>query len=131
MPKSDLYLNFFIFKWRCKSGQLFKAKGSPVRAEKHVPRQKRRRFLLSRCELPPFRPDDPFALPLIAEKKQENLERFLPALFGSGACFLARAARKRVWATDEFGDNPPNSWIGRVTGKKPEKLNFFLLRRDD
>jgi len=96
MPKSDLYLNFFIFKWRCKSGQLFKAKGSPVRAEKHVPRQKRRRFLLSRCELPPFRPDDPFALPLIAEKKQENLERFLPALFGSGACFLARAARKRV-----------------------------------
>jgi hypothetical protein len=28
--------------------------------------------------------------------KREKLERFLPALFGFGACFLARAARKRV-----------------------------------
>ena len=31
-----------------------------------------------------------------ADPKRGELGRFLPALFGFGACFLARATRKRV-----------------------------------
>jgi hypothetical protein len=37
---------------------------------------------------------------LFAETKERQLKRFLPALFGFGACFLARAAKKRVEAAN-------------------------------
>jgi len=43
-----------------------------------------------------FRPAIPWPPRLFAETKRGELRRFLPALFGFGACFLARATRKRV-----------------------------------
>jgi hypothetical protein len=43
-----------------------------------------------------FSPVIPLPPRLFAETKERRLKRFLPALFGFGACFLARATRKRV-----------------------------------
>jgi len=43
-----------------------------------------------------FSPDIPFRPRLFAETKRGELGSFLPALFGFGACFFARATRKRV-----------------------------------
>jgi len=43
-----------------------------------------------------FRPAIPWPPRLFAETKKGKPKRFLPALFGFGACFLARATRKRV-----------------------------------
>jgi len=43
-----------------------------------------------------FRPVTPLPPRLFAETKKGKPQRFLPALFGFGACFLARATRKRV-----------------------------------
>jgi hypothetical protein len=43
-----------------------------------------------------FSPAIPWPARLFAETKQGELARFLPALFGVGACFLARATRRRV-----------------------------------
>jgi hypothetical protein len=39
-----------------------------------------------------------------AKKKKWELTKFLPALFGFGACFLARATRRPVKTTNYFGD---------------------------
>ena len=39
------------------------------------------------------------------EIKKDKLAKFLPTLFGFGACFLARGTRKGVWANNEFGDD--------------------------
>jgi hypothetical protein len=43
-----------------------------------------------------FRPAIPWPPRLFAEAKRREQGRLLPALFGFGACFLARATRKRV-----------------------------------
>jgi hypothetical protein len=43
-----------------------------------------------------FSPGIPFPPRLFAETKRGELGRFLPALFVFGACFLARATRRRV-----------------------------------
>ena len=43
-----------------------------------------------------FRPVTPLPPRLFAETKRGEIRRFLPALFGFGVCFLARATRKRV-----------------------------------
>jgi hypothetical protein len=43
-----------------------------------------------------FSPAIPLPPRLFAETRKRELRRFLPALFGFGACFLARATRKRV-----------------------------------
>jgi hypothetical protein len=43
-----------------------------------------------------FRPAIPFPPRLFAEKKRGGLKRFLPALFGFGACFLARRRHNRL-----------------------------------
>jgi len=43
-----------------------------------------------------FRPVTPLPPRLFAETKRGEIRRFLPALFGFGACFLARATRKRL-----------------------------------
>ena len=43
-----------------------------------------------------FSPAIPLPPRLFAETRRGALGRFLPALFGFGACFLARATRKRV-----------------------------------
>jgi hypothetical protein len=43
-----------------------------------------------------FSPAIPLPPHLFAETKKGQLRRFLPALFVFGACFLARATRKRV-----------------------------------
>jgi hypothetical protein len=37
---------------------------------------------------------------LFAETKREEQERILTALFGFGACFPARATRRRVWTAN-------------------------------
>jgi hypothetical protein len=47
-----------------------------------------------------FSPAIPLPPRLFAETKERQLKRFLPALFGFGACFLARATRKRVYTTN-------------------------------
>jgi hypothetical protein len=47
-----------------------------------------------------FSPAIPWPPRLFAETKWKEHRRLLPALFGFGACFLARATRKRVWATN-------------------------------
>jgi len=43
-----------------------------------------------------FSPAIPWPPRLFAETKWKEHRRLLPALFGFGACFLARATRKRV-----------------------------------
>jgi hypothetical protein len=43
-----------------------------------------------------FSPVIPLPPRLFAETKKGQFKRFLPALFGFGACFLARATKKRV-----------------------------------
>jgi hypothetical protein len=43
-----------------------------------------------------FSPVIPLPPRLFAETRQGEFRRFLPALFGFGACFLARATKKRV-----------------------------------
>jgi hypothetical protein len=47
-----------------------------------------------------FSPAVPLAPPLFAEPRQEEPGKDLPALFGFGACFLARATRRRVKTTN-------------------------------
>jgi len=51
-----------------------------------------------------FRPAIPLPPPLFAETKKGERGRFLPALFGFDASFLARATRRRVWTTSQIGD---------------------------
>jgi hypothetical protein len=46
-----------------------------------------------------FRPAVPWPPRLFAETRRREQRRLLPALFGFGACFLARATRKRGCAT--------------------------------
>ena len=43
-----------------------------------------------------FSPGIPYPPRHFADPKRRELGRFLPALFGFGACFLARATRKWV-----------------------------------
>jgi hypothetical protein len=43
-----------------------------------------------------FRPAIPWPPPLFAETRRREQRRLPPALFGFGACFLARATKKRV-----------------------------------
>jgi len=43
-----------------------------------------------------FSPAIPLPPHLFTDPKRGELGRFLPALLGFGACFLARATRKRV-----------------------------------
>jgi hypothetical protein len=57
---------------------------------------------------------------LFAETKKEDQVWLFPALFGFGACFLARATRKRVCATNEFGDDSYSSAHGRGTLRVPD-----------
>jgi hypothetical protein len=47
-----------------------------------------------------FSPAIPLPPRLFAEKRRREHRRLLPALFGFGACFFARATRKRVCATN-------------------------------
>jgi len=51
---------------------------------------------LFKCGLPPFQPGYPFATASLAEKKKGEFRKFLPTLFGFGACFFPRATKKRV-----------------------------------
>ena len=68
-----------------------------------------------------FSPVIPWPPRLFAEAKRRERRRLLPALFGFGACFLARATRKRVCATNEFGDDS----LIRCSPSFPEaKLGF-------
>ncbi len=43
-----------------------------------------------------FSPGIPYPPRHFADSKKGEIGRFLPALFGFGACFLSRATRKRV-----------------------------------
>jgi hypothetical protein len=52
-------------------------------------------FLFSKCGLPPFQPTDPFAAASLCGDKKVESGRYLPALFGLGACLFVRATRKR------------------------------------
>jgi hypothetical protein len=52
-----------------------------------------------------FSPAIPSAPRLFTETRRGDLVRYLPALFGFGACFLARATRRPVWTINSFGDD--------------------------
>jgi hypothetical protein len=71
-----------------------KAFASPKSGDPSLPEAGFRRFSPG-ISLPPH---------LFAETKRGELERFLPALFGFDASFLARATRRRVWTTSQIGD---------------------------
>jgi hypothetical protein len=45
------------------------------------------------------------AIPLPPRTRRREQRRLLPALFGFGACFLARATTKMGGASDSFGDD--------------------------
>ena len=71
-----------------------------------------------------FSPDIPFPPRLFAETKRGELDSFLPALFVFGACFFARATRKRVLTTNQIGDESiiNNSFkFHRPSSKKPKE----------
>jgi hypothetical protein len=53
----------------------------------------------------PFSSAIPLPPRLFAETRRREQRRLLPALFGFGACFLARATTKMGGASDSFGDD--------------------------
>jgi hypothetical protein len=50
-----------------------------------------------------FSPAIPLPPHLFAESKWQEPGRFLPALFGFGACFLARATRRQMGTNNQNG----------------------------
>jgi hypothetical protein len=60
---------------------------------------------------------------LFAETKERRLKRFLPALFVFGACFLARATRKRVQTTHYIGDDSDIFYFITAGKRPPETKN--------
>ena len=108
----------------------------PLLPSSTMPEQKSLRLAKKGGDLPfpkagfrRFSPDIPFPPRLFAETKREVLDSFLPALFVFGACFFARATRKRVLTTTQIGDEsfkitfPPQSAEGTQRNKYRNQKN--------